>query len=101
MGLSVEEAADGIVQVACEEMHDLIRRITVQRGHDPGDFALYAFGGAGPQYAGRYAARLGVRELVIPALAAEFSAYGAIASEVKVMVEQTSCRATSSRASTG
>ena len=88
LGLSVEEAADGIVQVACEEMHDLIRRITVQRGHDPGDFALYAFGGAGPQYAGRYAARLGVRELVIPALAAEFSAYGAIASEVKVMVER-------------
>ena len=88
LGLSVEEAADGIVQVACEEMHDLIRRITVQRGHDPGDFALYAFGGAGPQYAGRYAARLGVRELVIPALAAEFSAYGAIASEVKVMLER-------------
>jgi N-methylhydantoinase A len=88
LGLPVEEAADGIVQVACEEMHDLIRRITVQRGHDPGDFALYAFGGAGPQYAGRYAARLGVRELVIPALAAEFSAYGAIASEVKVMVEK-------------
>jgi N-methylhydantoinase A len=88
LGLSVEEAADGIVQVACEEMHDLIRRITVQRGHDPVDFALYAFGGAGPQYAGRYAARLGVRELVIPALAAEFSAYGAIASEVKVMVER-------------
>ena len=88
LGLSIEEAADGIVQVACEEMHDLIRRITVQRGHDPGDFALYAFGGAGPQYAGRYAARLGVRELVIPALAAEFSAYGAIASEVKVMLER-------------
>jgi N-methylhydantoinase A len=88
LGLGVEEAADGIVQVACEEMHDLIRRITVQRGHDPVDFALYAFGGAGPQYAGRYAARLGVRELVIPALAAEFSAYGAIASEVKVMIER-------------
>jgi N-methylhydantoinase A len=87
LGLPVEEAADGIVEVACEEMHDLIRRITVQRGHDPGDFTLYAFGGAGPQYAGRYAARLGVRELIIPALAAEFSAYGAIASEVKVMVE--------------
>jgi N-methylhydantoinase A len=88
LGLSVEEAADGIVQVACEEMHDLIRRITVQRGHDPTDFSLYAFGGAGPQYAGRYAAGLGVHELVIPALAAEFSAYGAISSDVKVMVER-------------
>lgn len=87
LGLSVHEAADGIIHVACEEMHDLIRRTTVQRGHDPTDFALYAFGGAGPQYAGRYAAGLGVHELVIPALAAELSAYGAIASEVKVMAE--------------
>ncbi len=88
LGMTVESAADGIVNVACEEMHDLIRRITVQRGHDPTDFSLYAFGGAGPQYAGRYTSGLGVHELVIPALAAEFSAYGAIASEVKVMVER-------------
>jgi N-methylhydantoinase A len=88
LGMTVEAAADGIVDVACEEMHDLIRRITVQRGHDPTDFSLYAFGGAGPQYAGRFAKGLGVRELVIPVLAAEFSAYGAIASEVKVMVER-------------
>jgi N-methylhydantoinase A len=88
LGLDPQAAADGILQVACEQMHDLIRRTTVQRGHDPADFVLYAFGGAGPQYAGRYAAGLGVSEVVIPALAAEFSAFGAVASELKAAVEQ-------------
>ncbi|HVX20698.1 MAG TPA: hydantoinase/oxoprolinase family protein [Acidimicrobiales bacterium] len=88
LGLSVEDAADGVVQVACEQMRDLVRRTTVQRGHDPADFVLYAFGGAGPQYAGRYAAGLGVAELVVPALAAEFSAFGAVVGDVKVLVER-------------
>lgn len=88
LGTSVEDAADGILQVACEQMRDLVRRTTIQRGHDPGDFVLYAFGGAGPQYAGRFAAGLGVRELVLPALAAEFSAFGAVASDISVVAER-------------
>jgi N-methylhydantoinase A len=88
LGLGVPDAADGILHVACEQMRDLIRRTTIQRGHDPADFVLYAFGGAGPQYAGRYAADLGVPEVVVPALAAEFSAFGAAASELKTAVEQ-------------
>jgi N-methylhydantoinase A len=88
LGLDVFSAADGILHVACEQMRDLIRRTTIQRGHDPADFVLYAFGGAGPQYAGRYAADLGVAEVVVPALAAEFSAFGAAASELKTAIEQ-------------
>ncbi len=88
LDLDTYAAADGIVQVACEQMRDLIRRTSVQRGHDPSDFALYAFGGAGPQYAGRYATGLGVREVVVPGLAAEFSAFGAVASDLKASVEQ-------------
>ncbi len=88
LGLDLFGAADGILQVACEQMRDLIRRTTIQRGHDPADFVLYAFGGAGPQYAGRYAADLGVAEVIVPALAAEFSAFGAAASELKTTVEQ-------------
>jgi N-methylhydantoinase A len=88
MGVDVYDAADGILQVACEQMHDLVRRVIVQRGHDPSDFVLYAFGGAGPQYVGRYAAELGVADVVIPVLAAEFSAYGAAASELKAAMEQ-------------
>ncbi len=88
LGMDTLAAADGILHVACEQMRDLIRRTTIQRGHDPADFVLYAFGGAGPQYAGRYAADLGVAEVVVPALAAEFSAFGAAASELKAAVEQ-------------
>ncbi|MEN3357336.1 MAG: N-methylhydantoinase [Mycobacteriales bacterium] len=86
--LGVIAAAEGIVRVACGQMRDLIRRSTVQRGHDPADFALVAYGGAGPQYAGRFAADLGVREVVIPALAAEFSAYGALASDLRASAER-------------
>lgn len=88
LGLPVEEAADGVLEVACEQMRDLVRRTAIQRGHDPADFVLYAFGGAGPQYAGRFAAGVGVSELVIPSLAAEFSAFGAVASDVSVLVER-------------
>jgi N-methylhydantoinase A len=88
LGRTLEEAADGILQVACEQMRDLVRRTTLQRGHDPADFVLYAFGGAGPQYAGRFAAGLGVSELVVPSLAAEFSAFGAVASDISVLSER-------------
>jgi len=59
----------------------------VQRGHDPADFALYAYGGAAPQYAGRYAEDLGVREVVVPALASVFSAYGAAATDLRALAE--------------
>ena len=77
LGLSVPEAADAIVGVACSQMADLIRRVTVQRGHDPAGFAMLAYGGAAPQYATRYAAEVGVSEVVVPAAASVFSALGA------------------------
>jgi N-methylhydantoinase A len=88
LGLSVEEAAEGVIAVACEQMHDLVRRMTVQRGHDPRRFALYAFGGAGPQYVGRFAPSLDVAAVVVPALASELSAFGAAASELRVSVSR-------------
>jgi N-methylhydantoinase A len=88
LGLSVTAAADGIVQVACEQMRDLVRRATVQRGHDPADFALLAYGGAGPQYAAWFAAGLGVRGVIIPALAAGLSAYGALCGDLRVRAER-------------
>jgi N-methylhydantoinase A len=86
LGLTVEQAAEGVLEVAGEQMHDLVRRMTVQRGHDPRRFALYAFGGAGPQYVGRFARGLGVRAVVVPALASELSAFGAASSELRVSV---------------
>lgn len=87
LGRSIDEVADAILGVANAQMADLVRRSTVQRGHDPADFALYAYGGAAPQYAGRYAADLGVREVVIPGLASVFSAYGAAATDLRALAE--------------
>jgi N-methylhydantoinase A len=88
LGVSIEAAAEGIVAVASEQMHDLVRRMTVQRGHDPRRFALYAFGGAGPQYVARFARELAVAAVVVPALASELSAFGAAASELRVSVSR-------------
>ncbi|HEV8297215.1 MAG TPA: hydantoinase/oxoprolinase family protein, partial [Acidimicrobiales bacterium] len=87
LGVTIEQAADDILRVANAQMADLVRRVTVQRGHDPADFALYAYGGAAPQYAGRYAADLGVADVVVPALASVFSAYGAAATDLRSLAE--------------
>ncbi len=81
LGLSGPEAADAVVGVACSQMADLIRRVTVQRGHDPAGFTMLAYGGAAPQYATRYAAEVGVAEVVVPSAASVFSALGAARGE--------------------
>jgi len=82
LGLSVEEAAAGIVDVANAHMADLIRVQTVQRGFDPRDMVLFAYGGAGPVHAAGYGGDIGVREIVIPATASLFSAFGAAVSDI-------------------
>lgn len=87
MGTDVHAAAEGILAVSNAQMADLMRRTTVHRGHDPRDFVVYAFGGAAPQYVGRYAADLGAKTAVIPAFASVFSAYGAVASDVRASIE--------------
>lgn len=84
LGLSVPDAADAVVGVACSQMADLIRRMTVQRGHDPAGFVMLAYGGAAPQYATRYAAEVGVGEVVVPAAASVFSALGAAGRDISV-----------------
>ena len=63
-------------------MSDLIRRATVEKGHDPRDFVLFAFGGAGPVHASRYAAELGIRRVVVPLTASVHGATGLISSDV-------------------
>ncbi len=67
---------EGFVALADERMADAIRRISERRGHDPAEHALVAFGGAGPQHACGVAARLGIREVVIPPDAGILSAVG-------------------------
>jgi N-methylhydantoinase A len=82
LGMTVVEAASGIYKIANSHMSDLIRRATVERGYDPREFTLFAFGGAGPVHAGRYAADLGVKQVVIPHTASVHGATGLVSSDV-------------------
>jgi N-methylhydantoinase A len=76
LGLTVEEAALGVVNILDAKMADLVRKVSIGRGYDPRDFVLLAFGGAGPLHVGAYASDVGVKEIIIPAHASEFSAWG-------------------------
>jgi N-methylhydantoinase A len=84
LGLSLEEAAAGIVHVNNQKAALLIRQRTIEQGFDPRDFVLYAFGGAGPVHAFGFAEELGVSEVVIPLGngASTLSAYGIAATDV-------------------
>jgi N-methylhydantoinase A/oxoprolinase/acetone carboxylase beta subunit/N-methylhydantoinase B/oxoprolinase/acetone carboxylase alpha subunit len=79
LGVSRLEAADGIRRILDSQMADLVRRTTIERGYDPRDYTLLAYGGMGPTHAARYAADLGVEEVLIPADATAFSALGMLA----------------------
>jgi N-methylhydantoinase A len=76
------EAASGIYRIANSHMSDLIRKATVEKGHDPRNFVLFAFGGAAPVHASRYAAELGVRQVIIPLTASVHGATGLISADV-------------------
>jgi N-methylhydantoinase A len=66
LGLGVVEAASGAARVVEHQMADLIRKVTVQKGYDPRDFVVFAYGGAGPVHAGVYARELGAQGVVVP-----------------------------------
>ena len=78
---SLRAAAEGIVAVANQEMVRAIRVITVERGHDPRDLELVAFGGAGPLHACEVADALGVTRVVVPAASGVLSALGIASGE--------------------
>jgi N-methylhydantoinase A len=82
LGLSVVEAASGIYRITNAHMADLVRRATVERGYDPRQFVLFVVGGAGPVHAGRYAADIGIGQVVIPLTSAVGGALGVITSDV-------------------
>ncbi len=82
LGMSVTEAASAISRIVNSQMSDLIRNATIRRGHDPRNDVLFAFGGAGPVHASRFAAELGIREVVVPSTASVHGAVGLVASDV-------------------
>lgn len=66
LGLTLEEAAHGIIQIANANMSRAIRSVSVEKGYDMGDFALCAFGGAGPLHAAEVAVECGLPRILIP-----------------------------------
>ncbi|WP_175775492.1 hydantoinase/oxoprolinase family protein [Burkholderia anthina] len=89
LGLSVEEAAAAIYAVQNAQTGDLLRKIAVEAGHDPRDFVVYAFGGAGPAHCAAYTFAVGASEVLVPLgpVASAFSAFGLAASKVNVIRE--------------
>jgi N-methylhydantoinase A len=83
LGVPVLDAAEAIVEVVNAHMADLIRKVTVERGIDPRNLALVGYGGAAGLHAADYARRLGIREVVIPRMAAVFSAFGMALADLK------------------
>jgi N-methylhydantoinase A len=94
MGLSAEEAAKGIIDIANEVMLGALRVITVQRGLDPRDFGIVAFGGAGPLHANALAELLGCYPVLVPPSPGVLSALGFLEAEFKNEFVQTFIRST-------
>lgn len=76
------QAAAAIRQIVDAQMGDLVRKMTIERGHDPRSFVLVAYGGAGPLHAVHYARYVGVPAVVIPPAATVYSALGAAGSDI-------------------
>jgi N-methylhydantoinase A len=96
LNLSLMEAAAGIAKIAEFKMADIIRKMTVQKGFDPRDFVLYAFGGAGPMHAGVFGAELRVQKVVIPLkqIASTWCAFGAASADILHVYEQVDIQVT-------
>lgn len=82
-GVTRLSLAEGIVRIAVARMVSAIKEISIGMGHDPRDFALLAYGGAGPLHAAFIADELEIPKVVIPPNPGNFSAYGAILSDVR------------------
>src|SRR5262245_17807229 len=84
LGMGLVETAAGAVRVVEHQMADLIRKATVQKGYDPRDCVVFAYGGAGPVHAGVYARELGAQGVVIPlgGLCSLWSALGAASADL-------------------
>ncbi len=81
--LSTEAMAQGIIDIINAKMADAIRTITIRRGIDPRDFALVAYGGAGPAQAVALAEQLDIAEVIVPVMPGAFSAWGMLQTDVR------------------
>lgn len=84
LGATVEETALAIVALARSSLERAVRRVTLERGHDPADLTLVAFGGAGGLHAAALAGALGGRRVLVPRAAGVLSALGCLAADVRL-----------------
>ena len=83
LGFSVERTAHGVLGIVVANMIRAIRTVSVERGHDPRDFSLMAFGGAGALHAGDVARALDMREIIVPPAPGILCAQGLVVSDLK------------------
>lgn len=83
LDLAPDEAAAAVLRIANDRMANAIRMVSLARGHDPRDFALFAFGGAGPLHAVALARELGIPKVLIPARPGLTNALGCVAADVR------------------
>jgi len=83
LGLDIEEAAAGVVDVVNAQMAEALRIVSVERGHDAREFSLVAFGGAGPVHAAALAEQLEIPRVIVPPAPGAFSALGLVGTHLK------------------
>jgi N-methylhydantoinase A len=83
LGMNVTAAADGILRVAATAMSYAVKGVTTERGLDAGDFALVAYGGAGPLHAVQVAREIGISTVIVPTAPGVFSAFGMLFSDLR------------------
>ncbi|GGF30650.1 hydantoinase/oxoprolinase family protein [Subtercola lobariae] len=101
IGVDTVRTASGILAIAAATMANAVRAVTTERGLDPRDFSLFAYGGNGPLHISLVARELGVSRVVIPPVPAVFSALGMLMADVRhdlVLTEITSLNRTTSEA---
>ncbi|MEA2927972.1 MAG: N-methylhydantoinase, partial [Hyphomicrobiales bacterium] len=87
--MTAEDAAYGAHQIAASNMIRAIRAVSSERGRDPREFTLFAFGGNGPLFAAGMAAALGIRRIVVPPCAGLFSSFGLLYADVEYHFSRT------------
>jgi len=83
LGMTIERAAHGAFEIATSNMIRAIKAVSTERGRDPRDFALFAFGGNGPLFAAAMASALGIARVVVPPSAGLFSSFGLLYADLE------------------
>ena len=89
LGMTIERAAYGAFEIATSNMIRAIKAVSTERGRDPRDFALFAFGGNGPLFAAAMASALGIGRVVVPPSAGLFSSFGLLYADLEHLYSRT------------